>query len=127
MDRPYLVIDLVDDHVPHETRIQRQVIGVLVLVGAVPQIVACGPDLPVGQHPRGVLCLNEVKVEGGLDHPHRGHLTRRSVMTLSEKQLGMLYDNGFLDFEQPGNYVELLTTNPMGGVVIKFAAGEPIV
>ncbi|MEK7706235.1 MAG: hypothetical protein AAB426_14845 [Myxococcota bacterium] len=112
MDRPYFTIDLVDDHVSHEIQTRRLVIGVYVIAGAVPRIVACGPDLPVGQHPRGALCLNEVQVEGGLDNPHRGHLTRWSVTTLTEKQLGMLYDNGFLDFERPGCYVELLAAKP---------------
>ena len=113
MDRPYLALDLVDDHVSHETRTIRQVIGVYVIDGAVPRIVACGPDLPIGKHPKGPMCLNEVVVEGGLDHPHRGHLTRTSLTTLSEKQLGLLYDCGFLNFERSGCYVELLNTEPV--------------
>lgn len=113
MDRPYIAIDIVDDHVSWEIRMVRQVIGVYVIDGSVPRVVACGPDLAPGQWPRGMLCLNEVVVEGGLDHPHRGHLTRTSLATLTEKQLGLLYDCGFLDFERAGCYVELLGARPV--------------
>lgn len=112
MDRPYLALDLVDDHDPDKKRVIRQVAGVYVTAGAVPRLVACGPDLPAGKPPRGPLCLNEVMVEGGMENPHRGHLTRTSLTTLSEKQLGMLFDNGFLDFEREGCYVELLAARP---------------
>lgn len=116
MNRPYLALDLVDDHVTYEIRMTRQVIGVYVIAGSVPRIVACGPDL-AGRHPRGAICLNEVKVEGGMEDPHRGHLTSWSVTTLSEKQLGLLYDNGFLDLERPGCYVELLAAKPASETV----------
>lgn len=115
MDRPYLAIDLVDDHDPYKERVIRQVIGVYVTTGALPRLVACGPDLPAGKHPAGPLCLNEVMVEGGMEHPHRGHLTCTSLTTLSAKQLGMLFDNGFLDFEREGCYVELLAARPVKG------------
>ncbi len=115
MDRPYLALDLVDDHVPRspgtDFRLEseiRQVIGVYVIAGSVPRVVACGPDLPQGRHPKGELCLNEVMVEGGLDHSHRGHLTKTSLCTLSENQLRMLHTYGTLEFESPGCYVELL-------------------
>jgi len=115
MDRPYLAIDLVDDHVTYEIRMTRQVIGVYVIAGSVPRIVACGPDLPAGQHPCGGLCLNEVKIEGGMETPLRGHLTSWSVTALTVKQLKILYDNGFLDLERPGCYVELLAASPVPG------------
>lgn len=58
------------------------------------------------------MSLNEVMIEGGLNHPHRGHLTRMSVATLSTEQLVFLYDRGYLDFERPGCYVELLSAIP---------------
>lgn len=100
----YIVRELVDDH---NGSLTRDVIGVYVLPDALPVLVSCGH---VERVPRGDFCLNEVAcTEGVIDgNPHRPHLTRRSVTTISEKQHHLLLDCGFLDFNRPGAFVEVL-------------------
>lgn len=105
MDSHYFAIDPVDDHDPTRKRVVNGVIGVYVLDGALPHLVSCGQDHPPGRSFDEPICINEV---ARLDHPHRAHLTMTSLITLSAKQRNFLFDCGFLNFERPGCYLELL-------------------
>lgn len=107
----YVIRDLVDDH---DGRMTRDVLGVLVLPGACPRLVSCGA---ADRIPNGPFSLNEVVcTEGVIDgNPHRPHVTKTSVMSITEKQHNLLLDCGFLDFERPGCFVEVLEEhNPEG-------------